>query len=51
LVWSDQYEGRIQVVGRTGGQLRAVTLERAGQPGSFAVLYASPGARWAARSP
>jgi NADPH-dependent 2,4-dienoyl-CoA reductase/sulfur reductase-like enzyme len=43
FVWSDQYEARIQVVGRTGGQLRPVTLERAGQPGSFAVLYASPG--------
>jgi NADPH-dependent 2,4-dienoyl-CoA reductase/sulfur reductase-like enzyme len=40
-VWSDQYEARIQVTGRTGGDLRPVTLERAGQPGSFAVLYAS----------
>ena len=40
-VWSDQYEAKIQVTGRTGADLRAVTLERAGQPGSFAVLYAS----------
>jgi NADPH-dependent 2,4-dienoyl-CoA reductase/sulfur reductase-like enzyme len=40
-VWSDQYEAKIQVTGRTGAGLRAVTLERAGQPGSFAVLYAS----------
>ena len=40
-VWSDQYEAKIQVTGRTGADLRAVTLERAGQPGSFAVLCAS----------
>ncbi len=40
-VWSDQYEAKIQVTGRTGADLCAVTLERAGQPGSFAVLYAS----------
>lgn len=41
-VWSDQYDARIQVTGRTGADLRPVMLERAGQPGSFAVLYASP---------
>jgi NADPH-dependent 2,4-dienoyl-CoA reductase/sulfur reductase-like enzyme len=41
-VWSDQYDAKIQVTGRTGADPRQVTLERAGQPASFAVLYASP---------
>jgi phthalate 3,4-dioxygenase ferredoxin reductase subunit len=41
-VWSDQYDTRIQVAGRTGGGLRQVTVERAGSPGSFAVLYGGP---------
>jgi NADPH-dependent 2,4-dienoyl-CoA reductase/sulfur reductase-like enzyme len=40
-VWSDQYDARIQVTGRTGADLRWIVLERVGQPGSFAVLYAS----------
>jgi phthalate 3,4-dioxygenase ferredoxin reductase subunit len=42
-VWSDQYEARIQVTGRTGAGLEAVTIERTGAPGSFAVLYTGPG--------
>ena len=39
-VWSDQYDAKIQVTGRTGVGLHRVTVERTGQPRSFAVLYA-----------
>ncbi|HEX8008796.1 MAG TPA: FAD-dependent oxidoreductase [Trebonia sp.] len=38
-VWSDQYEAKIQVIGRTGVGLDPVTVERTGA-WSFAVLYA-----------
>jgi phthalate 3,4-dioxygenase ferredoxin reductase subunit len=41
FVWSDQYDGRIQVTGRTGEGLRRVTVERPESPGSFAVLCAT----------
>ena len=39
-VWSDQYEAKIQVIGRTGVGLDPVTVERTGAARSFAVLYA-----------
>jgi NADPH-dependent 2,4-dienoyl-CoA reductase/sulfur reductase-like enzyme len=40
-VWSDQYDAVIQVTGRPAPGLRQVTVERPGQPGAFAVLYAT----------
>jgi phthalate 3,4-dioxygenase ferredoxin reductase subunit len=40
-VWSDQYDAKIQVTGRTGAGLHPVTTERPGSPQSFAILYAS----------
>jgi NADPH-dependent 2,4-dienoyl-CoA reductase/sulfur reductase-like enzyme len=45
-VWSDQYDWKIQLAGRTGGDLRPVTVDRPGAAGavavrSFAVLYAA----------
>jgi NADPH-dependent 2,4-dienoyl-CoA reductase/sulfur reductase-like enzyme len=38
-VWSDQYDWKIQLAGRTGGELRPVTVERPEKAASFAVLY------------
>jgi phthalate 3,4-dioxygenase ferredoxin reductase subunit len=46
-VWSDQYGWKIQIAGRTGGDLRPVTVERADGTGSFAVLYAAADGRLA----
>jgi phthalate 3,4-dioxygenase ferredoxin reductase subunit len=39
-VWSDQYDAKVQIVGRTGAGLRQATVERQGPARSFAVLYA-----------
>jgi phthalate 3,4-dioxygenase ferredoxin reductase subunit len=39
-VWSDQYDWKIQLVGRTGGDLDHVTVDGADPERSFAVLYA-----------
>ncbi|TMQ95978.1 NAD(P)/FAD-dependent oxidoreductase [Actinomadura soli] len=39
-IWTDQYDWRIQLVGRTGGSLDHVTLSGADPDRSFAVLYA-----------
>jgi NADPH-dependent 2,4-dienoyl-CoA reductase/sulfur reductase-like enzyme len=38
-VWSDQYDWKIQLAGRTGGDLRPVTVDRPDKASSFAVLY------------
>lgn len=40
-IWSDQYDGKIQIAGQTRTGLRHVTVERPESPRSFAVLYAS----------
>jgi NADPH-dependent 2,4-dienoyl-CoA reductase/sulfur reductase-like enzyme len=39
-VWSDQYDWKIQLAGRTGGGLDHVTVPGAGPERAFAVLYA-----------
>jgi phthalate 3,4-dioxygenase ferredoxin reductase subunit len=41
-VWSDQYDWKIQLAGRTGGDLGHVTVPGADPERSFAVLYADP---------
>ncbi len=41
-VWSDQYDWRIQLAGRTGGDLAHVTLPGADPARTFAVLYGHP---------
>jgi phthalate 3,4-dioxygenase ferredoxin reductase subunit len=41
-VWSDQYDWRIQLAGRTGGDLAHVTVAGADPDRTFAVLYADP---------
>jgi phthalate 3,4-dioxygenase ferredoxin reductase subunit len=46
-VWSDQYDWKIQLAGRTGGDLRPVTVERPDRASSFAVLYAAADGRLA----
>ncbi|SFO55638.1 phthalate 3,4-dioxygenase, ferredoxin reductase subunit [Pseudonocardia ammonioxydans] len=38
-VWSDQYDWKIQLVGRTGGDLAHVRVDGADPARSFAVLY------------
>jgi NADPH-dependent 2,4-dienoyl-CoA reductase/sulfur reductase-like enzyme len=46
-VWSDQYDWKIQLAGRTGGDLPHVTIDRAAPARSFAVLYAAADGRLA----
>ncbi|MFF9808216.1 NAD(P)/FAD-dependent oxidoreductase [Streptomyces coeruleorubidus] len=41
-VWSDQYDWKIQLAGRTGDDLAHVTVEGADPTRTFAVLYADP---------
>ena len=41
-VWSDQYDWKIQLAGRTGGDLDHITVPGADPERSFAVLYADP---------
>jgi phthalate 3,4-dioxygenase ferredoxin reductase subunit len=41
-VWSDQYDWRIQLVGRTGGELCHELVPGADPDRAFAVLYADP---------
>jgi NADPH-dependent 2,4-dienoyl-CoA reductase/sulfur reductase-like enzyme len=41
-VWSDQYDSKIQVVGRVSPELPHIILDQAGPASSFAVLYAAP---------
>jgi phthalate 3,4-dioxygenase ferredoxin reductase subunit len=41
-VWSDQYDRRIQIVGRTGPGLSHLIVERPGVDDAFAVLCARP---------
>jgi NADPH-dependent 2,4-dienoyl-CoA reductase/sulfur reductase-like enzyme len=42
-VWSDQYDWKIQILGRTGADLSYTTLERAGGAAAFAVLFSDAG--------
>jgi phthalate 3,4-dioxygenase ferredoxin reductase subunit len=42
-VWSDQYDWRIQILGRTGAGLSCTTLERAGGLAGFAALFGDSG--------
>lgn len=42
-VWSDQYDWKIQLAGRTGGELAHVLVPGPDPARSFAVLYADPG--------
>jgi NADPH-dependent 2,4-dienoyl-CoA reductase/sulfur reductase-like enzyme len=44
-VWSDQFDWRIQLAGRTGGTFDHVTVDGADPARSFAVLYADTGGR------
>jgi phthalate 3,4-dioxygenase ferredoxin reductase subunit len=46
-VWSDQYDWKIQLAGRTGGDLRTMTVDRPGAARSFAVLYGAADGRLA----
>lgn len=46
-VWSDQYDWKIQLVGRTGGDLVSDRIDGADPDRSFAVLYAGPDGRFA----
>jgi phthalate 3,4-dioxygenase ferredoxin reductase subunit len=46
-VWSDQYDWKIQLAGRTGGDLAYLTVAGADPKRSFAVLYADPNGRYA----
>jgi NADPH-dependent 2,4-dienoyl-CoA reductase/sulfur reductase-like enzyme len=46
-VWSDQYDWKIQLAGRTGGDLRHLTVPGVDPDRSFAVLYADPGGEFA----
>ena len=46
-VWSDQYDWKIQLVGRTGGDLAHLTVPGADADRSFAVLYADAGGDFA----
>ncbi|MES9602412.1 MULTISPECIES: NAD(P)/FAD-dependent oxidoreductase [Actinomadura] len=45
--WTDQYDWRIQMVGRTGGGLDHVILPGADPDHGFAVLYADPAGEFA----
>ncbi|WP_141580122.1 NAD(P)/FAD-dependent oxidoreductase [Actinomadura sp. WMMA1423] len=45
--WTDQYDRRIQLVGRTGGSLDHVTLQGVGPDHGFAVLYADSAGEFA----
>jgi NADPH-dependent 2,4-dienoyl-CoA reductase/sulfur reductase-like enzyme len=38
-VWSDQYDWRIQILGRTGADLSYTMFEHAERPAAFAVLF------------
>ena len=38
-VWSDQYDWKIQILGRTGAELSYTTFEHAVGPAAFAVLF------------
>lgn len=46
-VWSDQYDWKIQLAGRTGGDSDHVLVPGADPDRSFAVLYANPGGGFA----
>jgi NADPH-dependent 2,4-dienoyl-CoA reductase/sulfur reductase-like enzyme len=46
-VWSDQYDWKIQLAGRTGGDLGHVVVPGADPERTFAVLYADPGGDFA----
>ena len=46
-VWSDQYDWKIQLAGRTGGDLRHVTVPGSDPHRCFAVLYADAGDEFA----
>ncbi|MFE1836400.1 NAD(P)/FAD-dependent oxidoreductase [Streptomyces sviceus] len=39
-VWSDQYDWKVQLVGRTGGEIAHIRVDGADPERSFAVLYA-----------
>jgi hypothetical protein len=41
-VWSDQYDWKIQLAGRTGGDLERITVAGTDPERAFAVLYADP---------
>ncbi|MFK0159449.1 NAD(P)/FAD-dependent oxidoreductase [Streptomyces sp. NPDC090499] len=45
-VWSDQYDWKIQLVGRTGGEIAHVRVDGADPERSFAVLYADESDRF-----
>jgi NADPH-dependent 2,4-dienoyl-CoA reductase/sulfur reductase-like enzyme len=42
-VWSDQYDWKIQILGRTGADLGYTTFEHAERPAAFAVLFRDSG--------
>ncbi|GAA1200103.1 NAD(P)/FAD-dependent oxidoreductase [Pseudonocardia alaniniphila] len=42
-VWSDQYDWKIQILGRTGADLGYTTFEHTGKPAAFAVLFRDSG--------
>lgn len=42
-VWSDQYDWKIQILGRTTADFGDTTFEHAGRPAAFAVLFRDSG--------